>query len=279
MPNYKAFQKKVYEHYVKANNQFPWRKAHFGSKEWNPYHTLISEIMLQQTQVDRVSPKFTSFITRFPTPQSLADASTHDLFDEWQGLGYNRRALMLQKCAVALVSLGNTKESFPNTVDEMKKLPGIGPYTAAAISAFAFNKPVVVIETNIRTAMIHEFFPDRQNVTDEDMIPFIEKTLDTENPCKWYNALMDYGAMLKRTHGNLSRKSKEYVKQSTFKGSDREIRGEVLRIVLKEKKISLAKLSTAIKKYSKDTNRILKILEKMQKDEIISFDKVSISLK
>ena len=254
----------------------PWREAHAIGIAPNPYYTLVAEIMLQQTQVERVAPKYTAFITRFPTTEILAAASLHDVLTAWQGLGYNRRAIMLQRCAQTVTSL----DSFPHDEKALQQLPGIGPYTAAAVAAFAFDQPTIVIETNIRTALIHAFFQDKESVTDKELAPLLAELItNVPSPCEWYNKLMDYGAIIKREHGNLSRKSVMYAKQSSFKGSDREIRGAVLREVLTQpygRKILYKKLLPLCK----DTARISKVIDGMVKEGIIVDDgKVHVSRK
>lgn len=187
--------------------------------------------MLQQTQVDRVIPKYEEFLKYFPTLESLSEARTKDVLKIWQGLGYNRRALYLKRAAEKIVhEYGGT---FPQSEKVLASLPGIGKATAGDLLAFSWNKPAVVIETNIRTVFIHHFFKDKQKVSDKDILPLIEKTLDTKNPREWYYALMDYGAYLKKILGNNIKKSTHYKKQSKFKGSNRELRSKILKIILK----------------------------------------------
>lgn len=215
-------------HQLHGRHDLPWRK------EYDPYHILVSEVMLQQTQVSRVIPKFEAFLLRFPTISDLAQASPRDIIQEWQGLGYNRRGLFLQRTAQSVVEKHHG--IIPSNQEELLHLPGVGPYTASALGAFAFNQPVVVIETNIRAVYIHHFFPevstqklDKKNIADSDLLPLIEGSLHTDNPREWYSALMDYGSVLKQLLPNPSRRSKEYTKQSTFKGSFRQLRGSLLR--------------------------------------------------
>jgi len=206
-----------------GRHDLPWRRT------TEPYHILVSEIMLQQTQVDRVVVFYERFLEKFPTIDSLARAPLGDVLRLWQGLGYNRRAKMLHACAGAVVKLYGGR--MPDTYTELLSLPGVGPYTAGAVMAFAYNQPVVMIETNIRAAHIHHFFPQRDTVHDSELMPLIEKTLDLSAPRVWYGALMDYGSYLKRAFKNPSRRSIHHTKQSTFKGSDREIRGALLRAI------------------------------------------------
>jgi len=218
----RLFVKKVWDFYHRHGRQsLPWRKTK------NPYHILVSEIMLQQTQVERVIPKYESFLKKFPTVKDLAKARLGDVLREWQGLGYNRRAKMLHHAAKEIE--GTSFGTFPRTSLELQKLSGVGPYTAGAVMAFAYNKPVPVIETNIRSVYLHHFFKNKESVTDTEILGFVERTMDTENPREWYAALMDYGSHLKKEKGSKNVQSKHYTKQSTFKGSDREIRGAILR--------------------------------------------------
>lgn len=212
----------VWEYYRRhGRRSLPWRRTK------NPYRILVSEVMLQQTQVDRVVPKYTAFLKEFPSLATLASASLGDVLRAWQGLGYNRRAKMLHLCAQNIVSEYGGR--FPITHSALIALPGIGHYTAGAVIAFAYNEGISIIETNIRTAIIHHFFHDDTDVPDTDIQKYVARTLDTENPREWYYALMDYGAHLKKTIGNQNSRSKHYTKQSTFKNSDRQIRGAIVR--------------------------------------------------
>ncbi len=171
-------------------------------------------------------PKYTSFLKKFPTFKKLAAASTADVIREWHGLGYNRRALNLKRAAQIIVE--KYKGSVPAVYSELVELPGIGPYTAGALIAFVWNTPAVMIETNIRSVYIHHFFPTKK-VSDATLLPLIEQTLDTKRPREWYYALMDYGSCLKKSVGNASRASAHYKKQTPFKGSNRQLRGAILR--------------------------------------------------
>jgi A/G-specific adenine glycosylase len=189
--------------------------------------------MLQQTQVDRVTEKYQQFIQVFPDVSTLARAPLRTILKVWQGLGYNRRALALKKIAQIVAKQYNNK--IPRSLDELVKLPGIGQTTASEILAFAFNQPTVFIETNIRSVFIHFFFPDREDVSDDEILPLVGKTLDSSNPRKWYYALMDYGGTLKKRYTNPSRKSAHYNKQSPFNGSNRQVRGKIVRFLTRGK--------------------------------------------
>lgn len=191
---------------------------------------MVSEIMLQQTQVPRVIPKYRDFLELFPTVESLAGASLGDVMRVWNGLGYNRRAKFLWQAAQAVVSQYHGK--FPHTQKALVALPGIGVNTAGAILAYAFNLPVAFIETNIRTVYIHHFFTDQPQVDDRAIAKLVQDTLDEQHAREWYWALMDYGSYLKQTVGNKSRTSKAYVKQSAFQGSNRQLRGALIRALL-----------------------------------------------
>ena len=211
-----------------------WFKANRRTLPWrvtvDPYAILVSEIMLQQTQVDRVIGKYAAFLALFPDFAALARAPLQEVLAAWQGLGYNRRAIALKKCAEAVMS--SHGGLLPESVEALQTLPGIGPYTARAIAAFAFGLPTVFIETNIRAVFIHHFFADRQGVKDSEILPLVAATLDRADPRDWYNALMDYGVMLKKAHKNPARRSAHHVRQTPFRGSNRELRSRIVKALL-----------------------------------------------
>lgn len=252
----RIFYKKVIDFYRKNGRTFPWRpptlKLRRGKAD--PYRILVSEMMLQQTQTHRVVPKYKAFIRRWPTVQALARAQRADVLKEWQGLGYNRRAKFLHEAAqrVAAGTGSAAKGVFPQTMQELQQLPGIGPYTAGAVMVFAYNqpvrdsqgRPVVIIETNIRAALIHEFFssprrspseggPTMSKIPDNQLLPILKKVvaLAPDNSRELYSALMDYGAFIKQRYPNPSRRSAHYTRQSPFAGSSRQIRGQILRLL------------------------------------------------
>ncbi len=203
--------------------------------------------MLQQTQAERVIPKYKNFLKKFPTAAVLAKASLSSVLKEWQGLGYNRRAKMLHAAAAEIISRHGGR--FPNSYDELVRLPGVGPYTASAVRVFAFNKPEVLIETNVRSVFIHHFFPKKKKVTDAVLMPLIKKSLPAGRKAReWYSALMDYGSFLKRTEGNASRRSAHHTRQKPFKGSDREVRGAILRALSKKKRTAAELLALGFPK-------------------------------
>ena len=220
----KQFVSAVWSYYDQNRRSFAWRNT------TNPYHIVVSEIMLQQTQTERVKSKYDHFITVFPTLESLAQASLPLLLATWQGLGYNRRALALQLLAQRIVSQYNG--IIPDEPSILQTFKGIGAATASSICAFAFNRPTLFIETNIRAVYIHHFFFDQVDVKDTDLMPLIEQTVDQKDPRNWYYALMDYGVMLKKEHKNPSRRSAHHSVQSKFEGSDRQVRGAILEILI-----------------------------------------------
>ena len=215
---------KIGAFYKAHGRDLPWRRTR------DPYKILVSEIMLQQTQVSRVIPKYREFLKQFPNLRALARAQLADVLKVWQGLGYNRRAKYLWLAAQTVEK--EYRGKLPADPTLLQKLPGIGANTAGAIMAFAFNKPVVFIETNIRSVFIHEFFKRFPKIHDRIIKGSIEKTLDVRNPRRWYYALMDYGAMLKTTGQNPSRKSAHHVWQAKFEGSNRQVRGAIIRILV-----------------------------------------------
>jgi A/G-specific adenine glycosylase len=255
MTSIAGFKKTVWVYYRRSGRDLAWRHTA------DPYRILVSEIMLQQTQVLRVAPYYKKFIKRFPDFASLAKAKTADVLRSWQGLGYNRRALALQKLAKLVAEQHHGK--LPRDRAALESLPGIGPYTAGAIRTFAFNDPEIFIETNIRRVFIHFFFPKKKKVHDDEIKKLIARTLDSKNPKKWYWALMDYGAMLGATAvKNPNRRSAHYAKQSRFAGSDRELRGKILRLALAHKKISVQEIVARIPEPQKRIQKIMQALEK-----------------
>ncbi len=254
----RAFRKKIYDHYGREGRDLPWRRTR------SLYRVLVSEIMLQQTQVERVLLKYKEFLAAFPDFPALAKAPLRTLLSVWQGMGYNRRALALR--ALALKVMNEHGGRLPSDTDKLIALPGIGKYTAGAVMAFAFNKPVVFMDTNIRRVYIHEFFHDRDNIHDEEIIPLVEQTLDAGNPRTWYNALMDYGAMLKKGHVNPNRKSVHYQRQSTFENSNRQVRGRILNVLVDESPLSAVRI---VKKIGMDPERVMKNLVQMEKEGFI----------
>jgi A/G-specific adenine glycosylase len=218
------FRRAIYQNYETQGRKLPWRETH------DPYKILISEIMLQQTQVERVLSKYDSFLEQFPDFASLARGPLRKILLAWQGLGYNRRAQVLQKIAQRVMA--EFGGQLPGEREVLESLPGIGAATAGALMAFAFERPTVFLETNIRRVYLHFFYPEMEAVPDKKLLLLIMLTLDAQQVRSWYYALMDYGAMLKKIVPNPNRRSAHYVRQSPFQGSDRQIRSWILKLFL-----------------------------------------------
>lgn len=216
------FRKIVWKHYDQyGRHSLPWRQEH------DPYKVLVSEMMLQQTQVERVIPYFRAWMKKYPNVKALAKAPLSDALRQWQGLGYNRRAKFLHGATTEIAA--KYKGKIPADAAILESIWGIGPYTAHAIMTFAFNHDSIFIETNIRTAVIHHFFADRDDISDEEIAQVLKRVLPHGQAREWYSALMDYGAYLKRSGIRLNAKSKGYRKQGVFEGSSRQARGAILR--------------------------------------------------
>lgn len=253
----------TWQHYATAaRHDLPWRIP--SDTGFDAYKIMVSEIMLQQTQVSRVIEKYQQFLTLFPDVQALAAADLGAVLSVWSGLGYNRRAKFLWQAATMVVHEYNGV--FPITESELVRLPGIGKNTAGAIVAYAYNQPTVFIETNIRTVFIHHCFPDDETVSDAQLVPLIEAAVDHDSPREWYWALMDYGSYLKKTVGNLSRYSKTYTKQSSFHGSRRQVRGQVIAALLAEP-LTLTMLRGQI-----DDERLPAVLADLSSEGLIRLD-------
>jgi A/G-specific adenine glycosylase len=249
-----AFRQHILSYYSRyGRHEMMWRHT------TNPYHILVSELMLQQTQVERVAIKFPQFIAAFPDFSALAAAPLGQVLSSWQGMGYNRRAIALKQCAEKVQN--EYGGILPDDIDVLKTFPGIGPATAASICAFAFNAPVVFMETNIRRVFIHFFFSDSPFVTDNDILPLVRETLDVSNPRTWYWALMDAGAALKKSVPNPNRKSATYSRQKPFEGSDRKIRGIILKMLVTHQELEEEELSNAVPEAPERVSRIISALE------------------
>ena len=223
-----AMRSAVWKYYrAEARHHLPWRMSESGG-HFDPYKIFVSELMLQQTQVVRVIPKFERFMQLFPTAQLLAEAPLGDVLRAWQGLGYNRRAKFLWQAARMVVETFDGR--MPRTTTELTQLPGVGANTAGAILVYAFNQPAVFVETNIRTVCIYHCFSDMPQVSDAQVREVMRSALaDEPDPREWYWALMDYGTYLKQHVGNVAKVSATYARQSAFAGSRRQLRGQILR--------------------------------------------------
>jgi A/G-specific adenine glycosylase len=224
--NSEAFRELVWQKGRELYRDMPWRQTD------DPYKIMVSELMLQQTQVDRVVPKYEEFILRYPDVLTLATAPLADIISLWNGLGYNRRAKFLHDSAVKILTDFNGK--VPESYEGLLSLPGIGPNTAGAILAYGFDQPAGFIETNIRTVYFQHFFEDSHLITDDELRQVVRDTVDTEHPREWFWALMDYGSYLKRQGSGQLDKSAHYKKQAPLKGSVREVRGQIIRALTKD---------------------------------------------
>ncbi len=272
-----AFQRAVWDYYKNhGRHSLPWRKTR------NPYRILVSEIMLQQTQVPRVLQKYKSFLKHFPTVEALAEAKLSSVLKEWSGLGYNRRGKYLHDAAKLIVHeySGNFKRA------TAERLPGVGPYTRAAVRTFAYNEPHTMVETNVRAAFIHHFFPTTLKpsgrrklvyvkkdaaVHDRELVPLIEQASVGQDPREWYWALMDYGSHVKSLHVNPTRRSASYVMQTKFIGSLRQVRGAVIRALSEGAHGDLA----LAHKLSFEEHMIRQALTDLKKDGLVASSKGS----
>jgi A/G-specific adenine glycosylase len=263
----KAFQDFIYSFYKRNKRSFPFRE------NITPYKVVVSEIMLQQTQTNRVSEKFLEFIEKFPDFKSLASASIDELLSVWQGLGYNRRALALKAIAQKVVNDYDGK--IPKDLKSLEALPQIGHNTASSILTFAYNLPTYFIETNIRRVYIYFFFPGRSNIDDKEIMDIVKVSVDEENPREWYYALMDFGVMLKKTHPELNKKSAHYRKQPKFDGSIRQVRGKILKLLLKTP-LTTKEITDKLKY---DEQKIVKIINTLLKEGFIQKEEDFFSIK
>jgi A/G-specific adenine glycosylase len=228
-----AFVNTVRNHYkAHGRHDLVWRK------KITAYKILVSEIMLQQTQVSRVELKFSLWMKAYPTLSKLSQASLTDVLKLWQGLGYQRRAK-------ALYDLAQSIKAIPKAYDELVRLKGIGPYTASAVCAFAYDIfPAHLLETNIRTALIESFHQGESEVHDGMLYDDLSRLTKHRSVQKvgsrtWYYALMDYGAYLKTQRISHNAKSAHYAKQSPYEGSTRQLRAKVLFAITHKKKLPL----------------------------------------
>lgn len=288
------FQEKILDWYAENKRNLPWRPpSHFISLKLredglpDPYYILVSEVMLQQTQVSRVIPKYEEWFKEFPTIAVLAKANTREVLTLWSGLGYNRRALYLQKTAKQIMEKHNGV--FPKDIASLKKLPGIGEYTAGAIACFAFDEQVAVVDTNVRRVILTQFpisnskcpMSNRElQIIADQLLPkgvlrLRSGRLLKTNASEWNQALMDYAACV------LKKEKIPIVKQSRFVGSDRYYRGRVVKILLHKHSLPLGDLGRMIKEdfSPQDLLWLRKIIDKMIKEKIILEKKNRVLLK
>jgi A/G-specific adenine glycosylase len=255
------FRKIIYEYYSRHKRPMAWRDTR------DPYKIIVSEIMLQQTQVPRVIEKYPEFIRAFPSLRSLASAPLARVLQVWQGMGYNRRALYLKQLAATVMR--DYAGIIPSDRILLQKLPGLGAATSASVCAFAFDAAHPFIETNIRSVFIHHFFNGRTGISDALILPLVEKTLDRKDPRNWYYALMDYGVYLKAHYPNPSRKSAGYKKQSPLDGSVRQMRSRVVKYLLSNGSC----LESELMDLAPDKQRVCEALAGLKKDRMITGSK------
>lgn len=222
-PSTAAFQKFVLSYFANHGRKFPWRSTK------DPYKILVSEVMLQQTQTERVIVKYGEFLKVFPTWRALSRAAPAEVVKVWSGLGYYRRAFNLHRAAACVCDQYGGKP--PRTAEELRNLPGVGAYTAAAVAAFAFGEAVPMIETNIRSVFLYTFFPESGNVPDKAILKKIGETIYSKDPRVWFYALMDLGVELKKHTKGINHRSKHHKRQSKFEGSQRQVRAAVLKLI------------------------------------------------
>ena len=257
-PSTRAFRTFVRTFYREHGRKLPWRETR------SAYRILVSEVMLQQTQAERVIPKYREFLRRFPDWSALAEARTAEVMQAWQGLGYYRRAFNLQRAAQAVVREFGGK--LPQDPPVIRSLPGVGSYTAGAVCAFAFDVALPIIETNVRSVFLYTFFPKRKAVSDAEILQLVEETLDRRNPRDWYYALMDLGSELKRHRRGINARSKHHAKQSRYEGSNRQARAAVLKTLAEHGAATEADIARLV---SADRARIERAVEGLLKEGLV----------
>ena len=259
----RKFQTMILTWWKTHRRDLPWRKTH------DPYKILVSEIMLQQTQVSRGLPKYIEFLRTFPTVESLADAKTSAVLRIWKGMGYNRRALYLQNTAKQIVSV--YKGKFPKTEQELTALPGLGIYTARAVMVFAYKIDVAMVDTNIRQIITHFFFYDVPQ-TEKTIQEVADRLVPKGRSWEWHQALMDYGAL--ELERNAQRNKKK--KAKPFKETNRYFRGRLLDLVVEKQSKETDLIAEMVAKFGKDREFMNLIIEGMCKDGLIVRSKTGI---
>ncbi|MGA9530819.1 MAG: hypothetical protein WBQ73_02915 [Candidatus Babeliales bacterium] len=255
--------------YKQNKRYFPWRMTD------DSYAIFVSEVMLQQTQTERVVRKYEQFMQHFPSWQSVAQSSLHEIMKLWQGLGYNRRARVVFEGAQKIVNV--YQGLMPSDPVILETFYGIGAATAGSLCAFAYNMPTVFIETNIRSVFLHTFFNKGMKVTDAVLMPLIAQTLDQTNPREWYYALMDYGVFLKKNGPNPSLRSAHHTKQKRFIGSDRQLRGKIIVLLTQADKQKLP-LNFIIKMLRSNDQKIKKLIQDLIKEKLLQENKGMLSI-
>ena len=262
-----ALQQRLLGWYEENRRDLPWRRT------TDPYAVLVSEIMLQQTQVPRVAPRFVEWLEVWPTLESLSAAPLAGVLRRWQGLGYNTRARRLQECAVAAVASApdGGRAELPRTLDGLRALPGIGPYTARAVLVFAHNDDLAAVDANVRRVLTHELgLP--ADMSHAELQKVADAVLPRGRSRDWHNALMDYGSLVltARVTGIAP-----LTRQTTFEGSRRQKRARLLRRLLDGGPQPLADLAVALELPPAET---ADIVERLRKDGLVSADGGTVSV-
>ncbi len=258
-----AFRRKIWTFYARHRRRLPFRETD------DPYNIVVAEFMLQQTQVERVIPKYEAWLKKWPTWAALARADRRELLAAWSGLGYNRRAIYLGQLAGIIAK--RFDGCLPDDPKILQTLPGIGPYTAHAVLIFAFNKPLVTIDTNIRRVMIHEFgLP--ADVTKGDLENLARRLRPRGRSRDWHNALMDYSRVA--IPGRLPA-APRLNKQTPFRGSRRQIRGEIIRRLTLSRRVAVDRIAKDMKRSVQD---VMEAAEALQKDGLVRIGKRFITL-
>jgi A/G-specific adenine glycosylase len=258
-----AFRRKILRFYKQHGRDLPWRRT------TDPYRITIAEIMLQQTQVERVIPKYEEWIARWPNWKTLSLASNEQLLRGWSGLGYNRRALLIGRLAKAVMH--DHAGILPDRPAELETLPGIGPYTSRAILIFAFDRPLATIDTNIRRVLLHEFGLSDATAPAQ-LAQFAFRVLPKRKSRDWHNALMDYSRLVLPKQISAIR---PVTRQSRFEGSARQVRGEIIRRLLRKQPVYLRRICLAMKRSPAEVEKIAK---KMAEEGIIVLEKSRVRL-
>ena len=239
------FIENVWQYYDLHKRNLAWRNLEHYSDRDRGYRVLVSEVMLQQTQVQRVIPKYDEWIKKWPSIDTFCDATFSEVLSLWSGLGYNRRAKYLHTTLHTLMR--DYEGVVPKNLNDLQSLSGIGANTAAAILVYTYNTPAVFVETNIRSAYLNAFFANaKEPISDHQLKERIAKTLDYNNPRQWYYALMDYGTHIKQTYGSHLHKSKHHRRQSRFEGSSRQIRGAIIKYLTQNYVVEISSLKNEI---------------------------------
>jgi len=259
------FLKELFAWWEQNKRILPWRETK------DPYKIMVSEFMLQQTQVNRVVDKYNIFVSKYRNLESLAKSKKVDLLKLWQGLGYNRRALWLKDAAIEILKMGR----FPSEKEELIKLKGVGEYTSRAIPIFAFNKDYAAVDTNIKKILLSENFIHRDD-GEQEIQRLADKLMPKGSSRDYHNAMMDLGSSEK--YKNTIHINRTKIKK--FKNSNRQVRGKIISILVNNPILNYDTLFKEIKKdmIYFDQLRFDKIIEKLEKDKLITFDGKKITI-